>query len=431
MGDSSRGHPSVLIVTAFFAPSRRVGARRPERMASQLVDRGWSVSVLTLETRYVEPLDPSMETQAKIEVIRTGMPSPVDWLRRFRSSIRRSTRVHSVESREVLEDPERGPTRSGGFASRLRDALEFPDPYAGWRWSAPWSVLGRSYDVVVATIPPYSSALVGRAIAKRCGAKYVLDYRDPWAESPGVVNAPSVPERLRRRHRDAEDACLADADLVFSVSRTLCERLARRSGHAVQFLPNAVDATAPTAFLEARDEGEFVYAGSLSYGRDLSALMRALAEVADAGPARPRLAYAGPHSDLVRAQAERVGATGRLNVLGNVSHADALAILRGARVGVVVVSDAYDYAIPGKIFDILGVRKPILILGPPHFEACRMVSRYHLGWTCDPGEKDRLREVVRAVMLGSPPAPLALDDYGTEATGAHLDRELRGLIPPR
>jgi hypothetical protein len=302
--------------------------------------------------------------------------------------------------------------------------LEFPDPMVGWIPAARRAVRGRRFDVVLATTPPFTAAVLGRRLAESMRAKLVLDYRDPWTESPGLVANEEVSEALRARHRRLEDRGLKRADLVVGVSRTICRWLEGRTSSPVAFIPNAFDPAAAKAPI--RSEGELVYLGSLSYGRSLGALLRIAAEAPDLG--RPVVAYAGPHGAEFRRQAAAAGASGRVRDLGEVSRADALAVLRGAKAGVVVVSDRYGYTLPGKMFDVIAADRPILLLGPSEAEASVTVRRHGLGWSHAPADDDGLRATVRAILDGARPQAADLGDFDAAVLGDRLDRELRALV---
>ena len=89
--------PSILIVSAFFPPSLRIGAKRPARMARFLAASGWDVTVLTMRERR-EPGTvalPAHELSSGVHVIRTGAWTPVDALRR--SAVLVARRVHQRE----------------------------------------------------------------------------------------------------------------------------------------------------------------------------------------------------------------------------------------------------------------------------------------------------------------------------------------------
>jgi len=393
-------------------------------MARALAERGWKVAVLTLAPEHVQPIDAGVQDPEGVEVIRTTMHEPATALRRLFSNSTSTPPGRSIGADST--PPRTSLLRRVGKS--LLDRLEFPDPTAGWIPVATRAVAGRSFDVVLATTPPFSSAVAGRKIAESLGSKLVLDYRDPWLESPGIVASKAMPSSLREKHRRWEDRCLSRADLVLAVSRTIGRWLELRSPRPVAFYPNGFEPHASRDGSPVRSLGDLVYVGSLSYGRDLAPLLRALARSGDGNAQGPTLVYAGPHGDALQASARASGAAEHVVCLEGVPHAEAMALLRGARAGIVVVASGYEYSLPGKLYDVMAAGKPVLLLGPPEGEAADMVNRHRLGWAVDPRDQAGMEAAIAEIRSGRVADPVGLDQYDARVLADELDRTLRALL---
>ncbi len=437
--------PSLLLMTATFAPSRVIGGRRAERIAVHLSRAGWQVTVLTLHPQYMAPFDPDFRVEGDFEVLTTHALMPRVHARTLLQSLRKGGSATPPGTGSSQVPAAQGPV--GQFrkvlatkARKLRPGiekslslLEFPDMWMGWGPFARRAVRGRKFDVVLGTMPPFSTAPIARRIARDVGAKLVLDYRDPWCEilSLSTPNPKVAGLDQHRRHRELEDACLAAADLVIGVTPTICEWLRQRCRCEVALVTNAFASPErpPAPPDAARRPQRLVYAGSLAYGRDLTPILLAMAQLRPAfGPGDLRLEHAGPHGQVLREQAVALGVDDAVDDLGEVSSARALQMLDGALAGVVLVPPVVEYGYPGKIFEILGRGRPLLLVARQGSDSARLVDRHQLGWTHDAADVDGLAATLRRALAGEAPVPQDLDQLQADTVMADMQRRLAALV---
>lgn len=417
--------PSLLLVTATFAPSRLIGGRRAERLAACLVQAGWRVTVLTTPPFYAPPIDWKLEVPPGVEVVRAHAIMPRTWLRAWAERARQlrpvapsgpSTAAVSAGQRSTFSTPARQ------VLDWTLAPLEFPDEHAGWRPFAEAAVRGRRFDVVLGSLPPFTDALIARTLARRMDARLVLDFRDPWTEVTYLT--PGVDAATCARHRRMENELLDAADLIVGVSPTHCTWLEARTRTEVILARNGYDpehevaqATPPTS-----RPLHLVYAGSMAYGRDLRCLFQALAAVRPAlGTDALQLTYAGESSALVRNWAAEAGVADLTEDLGQIGVAQARELVDRAGLCVVRVSDTYFHQIPAKIYDIAARRRPILLIGPEGCDAARLVREFGLGWACAPDDVPAIAAVLHEAAQGKGPV---LD----RAQGLRIDASLAPLL---
>ena len=426
--------PSLLLVTAAFAPSQWVGARRPERMALHLPRLGWQVTVLTLRPAYVLPLDPNLRYSGAAELVHTHAVMPRLAARKLRdlSQIWPPKRPQPTAVAQGLAAGDRSlpQPRLARWVGQLDHAVqqvEFPDEHIGWAPFAYAAMRGRRFDVVLATIPPFSTAVVAQRLARHCHAKLVIDYRDSWTE----VVALAGDDAATQRHRHAEDKLLGQADLVVGVTPTLVDRLQPRTHAPVTFIPNAIDDPLPAAPLP--DHPRIAYIGSLAYGRDLQPIFRAMATLRQDHGTTVRCSYAGPHAALAIAQATEASVADLVDVQGQITLQSALQLVDGAHAAVVISSPGYEYAWPGKIFEILGRGRPLLAIGSADSEVMRMPRQFGLGWGHTPADHQGLVATLRAIAAGQSPDLAAIAQFSAAATMRDLAAALQQILaaPPR
>jgi len=238
------------------------------------------------------------------------------------------------------------------------------------------------FDCVITSSPPESVHLVGRALRRR-GVPWVADLRDGWTFEP---IRPEFPTALQRRlDGRLERRWLGDADAVVCVSRPAADDLRGRLGLDPELIPNgwdpdlAADTTATDAAdrLLDPDRISLVYTGRFgSYGRDPTALIRALAVLAKEVPeaaAKLELVVAGPltHEEALLMRSDVSPA--KIVVAGTLARPDALALQREADALLLLASARRTQLLNFKLFEYLAAGPPILALAAGT-EAGRVVA---------------------------------------------------------
>ena len=312
------------------------------------------------------------------------------------------------------------------FFWRTVSRVEFPDRWVGWKPFALSAARGLRFDAILATLPPYSPALIAREISRRQGAIFALDYRDPWTEAPRSDWDPALYAHLIDRHRRVEDACLRDADLLLATSPTIGRWLAPRAGIEPVFAPNSFDDR--DASPRARSK-TLVYTGTLAYGRSLAPVLAAMAQLSkDPAGASLELAYAGTEGRQVVAEAARFGMSARVRNLGYVPARESDALAKDALAAIVVVTPRYEYMLPGKLFEIVASGTPLLLIAPDDADVAAICRQYRLGWHHVPEDVDGIANSLRRALAGEVPVPSGVEALGTEHVIDTVDRELRSAL---
>jgi glycosyltransferase involved in cell wall biosynthesis len=430
----------LLIVSAFFPPSRKIGGRRPERFARRLAERGWDVTVLAPDARYGLPLDDGWTPPEGLRLLRTRAFLPGNAVRRAADVLRRvlPERAHAARAAEstTASSPTATPTparvRRGALGS-MRDAfwrsvasIEFPDRWICWQPFALAAVRGQSFDVVMATLPPYTPALIARRIAQRTGAIYALDYRDPWTEAPRSDWDPALFAHLLDRHRELEDSCLRVADVVLTTSPTIGRWLAPRAGIEPVFAPNSFHARDATPRPRSKT---LVYTGTLAYGRSLTPVLEAMKALeADPLGRDLSLVYAGTEGAQVVAESARVGVSDRVKNLGYVAARESKLLARDALAAVVLVTPRYEYMLPGKLFEVVSTGTPLLLIAPENADVAAICREHRLGWQHAPGDVAGIIRSLKQALAGEVPTPSAIEMLTTDHVIGRVDDELRAAL---
>ncbi|MBO8164472.1 MAG: glycosyltransferase family 4 protein [Brevibacillus sp.] len=393
---------NVLIVAYGFPPIGGGGVPRPLKMAKYLGEFGWRVHVLTVDPTYHATLDHSLlaEVPSEVNIYRARelplLPRPA----------------------QPAKMPAAGSQSAGGlsFAARCKQQvisvlkkakpyLLIPDDNILWYPAA--VKLGREImrrekiDVIFSTSGPATDHLVARKLVEAHPCKWIVDFRDPWTQN---MHRSGIAWRDRLEERMEADV-ISRADAVTTVTAKFAENFRQKYGTAIKRLEliyNGFD-RADFADLQPaeRSDGKFraVYAGIFYQKRNPRLLLEAVKELIEEGRVKREeilLSFAGvfdypgysENADCVN----RLGLADVVEVLGNLPHKEALRLMKSADVLLLVgdVSEDAGAYIPGKLYEYMGVGKPILALNMAG-EATEIVQRFRLGQVADPTDKEAVK----------------------------------------
>ncbi|MFD2370305.1 glycosyltransferase family 4 protein [Brevibacillus sp. GCM10020057] len=394
---------NVLIICYIFPPIGGGGVPRPLKMAKYLGEFGWKVHVLTVEPAYHATLDPSLLAQLPPDV-----------------KIHRAKEWQLIPNRgAVAAQPAAGGDKPFGpsvkavlkkqviqMLKKVKPYLLIPDDQILWLPNA--VKLGREImkrekiDVIFSTSGPVTNHLVARKLAREFDCKWVADFRDPWTQN---MHTSGIAWRERMEERMEADVML-EADAITTVTATFAKNFLSKHGERIKRLEliyNGFDQAdfqglAPSHAVPGKFHA--VYAGILYQKRNPRLLLHAIRELIDAGEVDPNdllLTFAGvfdyPGYSENRDCVEQLRLGEIVRVLGNLPHKEALGLMKGADALLLigdVSADAGAY-IPGKLYEYMGIGKPILALNKAG-EATEIIEKFGLGQVADPEDKEAVKQ---------------------------------------
>ncbi|MBD3237308.1 MAG: glycosyltransferase [Candidatus Eisenbacteria bacterium] len=378
----------ILIFAYFFPPLGGAGVQRIVKFAKYLPQRGWDPTIVTVRARDYWMHDATLERElgSDVRVVRTASLTGLGVLRRLAPG--------------SAGGPDAPRASSGGIRRlrRLAGWFWLPDSYRGW---VPFAVragadlLAReSFDALLTSSSPDSSHLIGLALARRFRVPWVADFRDPWTRRISF----DPPTRWHHRwHRSTERRVLRRADLVtVTAPETREDYLAREPGLAperIRVITNGFD-EADFAGLEgaAPDPARLriLHAGQLNTERPARPFLDGLARFLEETPSarvRLRADFIGAHYAEDRDDARRLGLEDVVRFARPLPHRELVAELRASHLLLLMEQDSSRGALilPGKIFEYLRARRPILGL-LPEGAAAHLIRRLGAGWCCRTGD---------------------------------------------
>jgi glycosyltransferase involved in cell wall biosynthesis len=384
----------ILVISYFFPPSAEVGANRFRHLSAQFLTQPGiaGVTVLTLGAAHHAKTWPDDRPPAGVDVIETGVwpelhQPPQGLLHRL---------VRQVWGRAYLGER---------FTAWLPAAVR-----------AGTAALRRErHDTIIATGPPFVTHVAGAILAKRFGARLVLDYRDPWTawDWPPVARMGGALAFLNRPlNRRLERWCVGRAARVVQCTELMRDAFVARLGSAltapVAVLTNGIDGDELARNLAAPPPAAagprvFLYAGNLYWGRTLESLVAALEQLLADGRMERGEAVFHFYSTFSPETSALVAEHGLGDLIVEqprvplpelrqaYARATALVLISGAEAA---------YALPYKVFEYMTAGRPILAIAPPDSAVDALVKATDCGETADLESAESVAAAIERLLRG-------------------------------
>ena len=238
-------------------------------------------------------------------------------------------------------------------------------------------------DIIFASAPPFTGLIVAGRLGRAFHIPWIADFRDLWVDNP--YYGYSEPGWRRPVDATIERLMVRDAAVLVSVSPVWAEQLRRRHNKPAEVVYNgyAEEDFPASPLLEDQEEVLRIrYTGSIYQGfRDPSALFAAIALLGRTLRDHVRVEFIGDTGDGILTLAERHRVADRVIVRPPVPYRCALKLQMNADILLLLQwSNQRDEGnLPGKIFEYLYARRPILLIGYEHGAAARLIRERGAG----------------------------------------------------
>ncbi len=390
---------NYLLISYVFPPTGGVGAQRALKFAKYSPEFGWRPVVLTPDQASSSLRDPGLLADLPPDLIVERLPS-----------------LEPASSGEVSTSLRAADLPPLARLKALAAGLLFPDRHVLWLPTAlPGAlVAARRHQAraVMVTAPPFSTFLLGLAVARLAGLPLVLDFRDDWSGfyTKGFA-ARGGGALWRRLVLACERLCVRSASRVIGNTPEMTDRLARLHGGPAEkyrWIPNGYDPadyaglTRPPA-PDPAGRLRLTYAGTVFAARPLGDLWAAFAILTPSQRARFAVTVLGR---VLPGEVADPGLDGlAVEALPFAPHREALSRMAAADVLILTVAALPGLAsmVPAKLYEYLALGRPILAIAP-WGEAARLIAATASGTVLPPGQPEALARVL-VDWLERPPQP--------------------------
>lgn len=393
---------NILIINYYWPPSGGSVVQRWLSFCRFLPEYGITPIVLTVDdTKATYPsIDKSLlaDIPKDLKIFKTDT-AELFWL--YKGTIGKGSVPAAAFANES------NPTFMQKLARFVRGNLFIPDPRHGWNKYAIKKAkeLIEKFDikVIVTAGPPHSTHLIGLKLKKYFPSlKWIADFHDVWTD---VIYYDKFYHTKWAKKKDAayEREVLETADKILTVGRGYKDKLLSKSD---KINPDKIEIV--TMGYDERcfnipsnpPNNEFVitYTGTIADYYDPDVFLEALKEVKEKNPdVKYKLRFVGILSDGIKHRIHELGLSDILNDVGYVSHDDSIKFLMDSTVLLLInpVVSNEDMVIPGKIYEYLAAKKPVINITKKFSDLARIISEAKAGETFERHMKAELTSYLQ------------------------------------
>ena len=355
----------ALIITYYWPPAGGPGVQRWLKFVKYFREFGVEPIVYVPENPNYPLKDEnfSSEIPSEVEILKYPIKEPYH----FANFI--STKKTKAFSSGII--PKKEVSAIEKLMLYIRGNFFIPDARVGWvkpsvKFLTEY-ISKNPIDVLITTGPPHSLHLIGMQLKKELDIKWIADFRDPWT-TIHYHKSLRLSKSSQRKHKKLEAAVLKSADVITVTSPTTKKEFEMITETPISVITNGYDVSEEIDY-KLDSKFSISHIGSLLSERNPEVLWQVLPKIRRENPSFKKdlqLKFVGAVSEDVKKSLVEYGLLEACKFLGYVSHSEAIALQRQSQILLLVEMDRPETRaiIPGKLFEYLAAKRPILALGP-------------------------------------------------------------------
>ncbi len=389
----------ALVLTYYWPPSGGAGVQRWLKFVKYLRECGWEPVVYTAGNPEYPEHDPSLlkDVPPGITVLKTPIWEPYNAYKKLTGQ-KKEEKIQagflSVKKKNPMAET---------LSVWVRGNLFIPDARRFWigpsiRYLAKW-LANNPVDAVISTGPPHSMHRIGYGLKRKTGIPWLADFRDPWT-GIDFYGQLKLTRYADNKHHRQEREVLSAADRVTVVSWHWAldmEKLWTREYDVVTngFDPDDFQKTPPAV----REGFELTHVGSLNRDRNPGVLWEVLADLCRQDPQFRRdlkLRFIGKCDHSLSEDLEKHDLKSLTHEIAYMPHGEVIRESAASQVLLLLLNNTPNVLgiVPGKIFEYLATRRPVLCIGPPEGDSARILRESGAGETCGFSDREGMRQAI-------------------------------------
>ena len=420
----------ALVITYYWPPAGGPGVQRWLKFVKYFREFGVEPIVYAPENPNYPLIDEnfSSEIPSDIKILKKPIKEPYRFAKLF--SKKKTKQISSgIISKKEISAMEK-------LMLYIRGNFFIPDARVGWvkpsvKFLSEY-ISENPVDIVITTGPPHSLHLIGMQLQKELDIKWIADFRDPWT-TIHYHKSLRLSKASARKHKALEASVLKSASIITVTSPTTKKEFGMITERPIEVITNGYDITEKIDF-EIDSVFSISHIGSLLSERNPEILWKVLAEICKEDQNFKKdlqLKFAGAVSQEVKQSLENFQLLENCKFLGYVSHTEALRLQHKSQVLLLVeINRAETRAIiPGKLFEYLAAKRPIIALGPKESDIEGIIQDTNAGKFFSYWDNDELKAEILQLYKDFKSGHLKIASQGIEKYSRRgLTQQMASLI---
>lgn len=384
----------ILVIAYYWPPAGGPGVQRWLKFVKYLPEFGFEPIIYVPENPSYPITDKKLvdEIPKNIKVLKKPIQEPYGW-----AGFLSKKKTKTISSGIIQE---KDPTFLEKLLLWIRGNFFIPDARKLWvKPSISYLakvIADEGIKTVITTGPPHSLHLIGLGLKQKYAIQWITDFRDPWT-SIGYHKKLRLSPSSARKHKELEKRVLSVADKIIVTSNTTKQEFEAITDKPIKVITNGFDETLePT---EQDSKFTISHIGSLLTGRNPMALWEVLHDLIlnnEAFNKAVKVQLAGVVGEEVLKSIHDFELDAHVQQMGYLSHDNVLEVQQKSQVLLLLEIDSEETKgiIPGKLFEYLNAKRPILAIGPEEWEAGLMVTNAGAGKVFTHSESADLKNVL-------------------------------------
>lgn len=375
----------VLIITYYWPPAGGISVHRCLKFAKYLIKFGWEPVIYTAENAQYPYFDESnlKDVPEGITIIKRPIIEPFNFFKKL------SGRKTEDSLNNIVHVRDRQRSQIDELGIWIRGNFFIPDARA--LWIKPSVKFLTRYlkthpvDAILSDGPPHTNTAIACMLRKKTGIPFLADFQDPWTQVD-YYKLMKLTSWADRKHRKMEQEVFQYANKITIASPTWKKDLEQIGARNVDVIYWGYDEDDFTGLNPKQDQDfTITHAGLLGYDRMPESFFKVLSNLSKDLPLlkeKLKIQLAGQIDFSVEESMKHHGLSSNFVNVGTVARDQALKLIARSHVLLLLLNKA-DNAhgrIPGKFFEYLRARKPILCLGPENSDVAHIIKETKSGF---------------------------------------------------
>lgn len=390
----------VLIITYYWPPMGGGGVQRWLKTTKYLRDFGWEPVIFTTENGEASVTDETMlrEIPEGIETLKVPIWEPFSLYKKLLG-----------KNKDEKIAPGMGQESKGNSSLQklsvwVRGNFFIPD--ARMFWIKPSTKFLIQYlnenkvDAIISTGPPHSTHLIAYNVTRKHDIPWIADFRDPWTNID-FYHKLMLTKWADRRHKKLEQKILKNATEIITVSWSWAKDFEKLINRKIDVITNGFD---PMDFENSTNsildtKFTITHAGSLNEDRNPKILWEILSELnteIDGFKDNLEIKFIGQLDVSAIDDINRYNLTNNLNRINHLAHHLVIKELLKSQLLLLPLNDVptIDGVIPGKLYEYLGAKRPIVCIGKPTGDSAKIIMESKAGVVVDFNDATELKKCL-------------------------------------